>query len=205
VGEGAGTATLSVVRGGVTSGTTRVEYSASDGSAAGSLLFEAGETVKSFSVPIADNTLDGPDRTVTLALKATDALTTIGGTSALTIADDDPAPDTTAPTVTISAPKSVKLAAFLKGVKVTVTPNEAAALEITLEGTLTNARISAYNVALAKKTLASAAGGRSVTLKPAKKVVGKPRKAVKVRVRVLATDAAGNRSTITRTISVKPR
>jgi hypothetical protein len=203
VSESAGTATLSVVRGGTTTSTTRVEITAGDVTTA--LLFEPGETSRSVSVPVANDTLDAPDRTIALSLRATDALTSVGPNATLTIADDDPARDTTAPTLKLSAPSTVKLAAFLKGLKVTVTPNEAAALEVTLEGTVNNARISAYNTTLAKKTLASAAGARSVTLKPAKKLVGKPRKAVKVRVRVVATDAAGNRTTATRTVSVKPR
>ena len=118
--------------------------------------------------------------------------------------DDDAAPDTTAPTVTLTAPHTLTLAAFRRGVKVTVRPNEAARLEVALEGTISSARISACNVALAKRTLGLAAGSRSVTLKPSRRVAGTPRKrSVKVRVRVVASDAAGNRRTVTRTITVR--
>ncbi|WP_028067548.1 DUF4394 domain-containing protein [Solirubrobacter soli] len=203
VSEGAGTATISVVRGGTTTGTTLVNYTAGD--VTGPLLFEPGETVKSFSVPIANDTLDAPDRTITLSLRPADALTTAGANATLTVADDDPARDTTAPAITLTAPKTVKLAEFLKGLKVKVTAGEPVSLDVTLEGTVNSARISAYNVALAKQSLVGVTGARSITLKPAKKVVGKPRKTVKVRVRVVAADAAGNRTTTTRTVSVKPR
>ena len=61
-----------------------------------------------------------------------------------------------------------------------------------------------YNLALAQKTLALGAGSRSVTLKAPRRLVGSPRRSFKVQVRVVATDAAGNRSTATRTVTVKP-
>ena len=106
--------------------------------------------------------------------------------------------------MTLTAPRTLTLAAFRRGVRVTIRPSEAARLEVALEGTITNARISAFNAALAKRTLGLAAGRRSVTLKPSRRVVGTPSKrSVKVRVRVVATDAAGNRRTATRTITVR--
>ena len=50
---------------------------------------------------------------------------------------------------------------------------------------------AAFNLTLASRTLALGAGVRSVRLKPSRKLVGKPRKAFKLRVRLVASDAAG--------------
>ena len=52
------------------------------------------------------------------------------------------------------------------------------------------------------RTLSLAAGARSVTLKPSSKLVGKPKKAFKVLVRTVLTDAARNRRTVDRTIKI---
>lgn len=205
VGEAAGGVTVTVNRTGPVNRTTSVAYAASDGSAAGTLLFEPGQTSRTFSVPVANDALDGPDRAVALTLRAADAITAVGPSATLTITDDDAAPDRTAPTLSLTAPRSVTLAAFRRGVRVTATPSEAAQLEFTLEGTVKSARLSANNVALAKRTLRTGTGARSVTLKPSRRVVGTPRKSVKVRVRVVATDAAGNRRTASRTITVRRR
>lgn len=199
VGEAGGAATITVNRSGATNRTSTVSYSAGDTS--GVLTFAPGETSKTFSVPVANDAVDAPDRVITLRLSG-DALTSVGATSALTIVDDEAAPDRTAPGVSVTAARSVKLAAFLRGLKVTLRPNEAARLEVTLVGTLKGGR--AFNLALAAKTLALGGGTRSTTLKAPKKLVGSPRKSFKVQVRVVATDAAGNRSTATRTVTVKP-
>jgi hypothetical protein len=117
------------------------------------------------------------------------------------------APDVTAPNATLTASRSISLAALLKsGIKVTIAPNEPARLELALLGTVTRANLRAsFNLTLASRTLTLGGGARSVRLKPSRKLVGKPRKAFKVRVRVVASDAAGNRRTLTKTITVKPR
>jgi hypothetical protein len=89
-------------------------------------------------------------------------------------------------------------------VKATITVTETANLEVTLEGTPKSAVLSAaYGLTLASKSVKNVKGTKSVTLKPSKKLVGKPRRAFKVRIKVVATDAAGNRSTATRTLTVK--
>ena len=88
-GEAGGSATISVTRGGSLTRTTRATYAAADGSASGTLVFAPGETTKTFSVPIANDAADNPDRAVTLTLTAGDALTTAGGPATLTVIDDD--------------------------------------------------------------------------------------------------------------------
>jgi hypothetical protein len=200
--ENAGAATISLTRGGSLNGTAAVDYTA--GEASGRVTFASGETSKTFSVPVTDDKLDNTDRRVTLTLRAADALVSAGAAATLTIADDDPAPDTKAPKATIKAPPSTTRSSLTsKGVKATITVNEAAKLEVSLEGTPKTAVLSAaYGLTLASKTV-NATGKKSVTLKPTRKLVGRPRRAFKVRIKVVATDAAGNRSTTTRTLTVK--
>jgi Domain of unknown function (DUF4394) len=118
-----------------------------------------------------------------------------------------PAADVTAPTATVSATRAISLAALLKtGLKVRLTPTEPARLELSLLGTVTRAKLrAALNLTLASRTLGLAAGARTVRLKPSRKLIGSPRKAFKIRVRVVASDAAGNRRTIEKAVTVKPR
>src|SRR3954469_15564098 len=91
VGESGGSATITVVRGGATNIAASVNYSTSNGSAlagsdytvtTGTLNFAAGQTVKTFNVPILGDTTDEPNETVNLALSS-------GATSQLSIVDDD--------------------------------------------------------------------------------------------------------------------
>ena len=56
---------------------------------------------------------------------------------------------------------------------------------------------------LATASLPIGTGARSVKLKPARKLLGKPRKSFRVKVRVTATDAAGKRAVASRTVKVK--
>jgi hypothetical protein len=118
------------------------------------------------------------------------------------------APDTAPPTIALAGVKAkMSFDAFLKGVAVKVTPSEAASLSGELLGAAGKAktgRLAAFTRVLAKGSLPLAAGQRKLKLKPKKKKVGRPAKAFKVRLRITATDAAGNAGTATRTIKVKP-
>jgi Domain of unknown function (DUF4394)/Calx-beta domain len=202
--ENGGAATISLTRGGSVFTTAAVDYTAGD--ASGRVTFAPGETSKTVSVPVTDDKTDNPDRKIVLSLRSVDALVVaVNSGTTLTITDDDPAPDTKAPKATIKAPPSTTLASLTsKGVKAKITVSEAAKLDVSLEGTPKTAVLSAaYGLTLATKTVSNAKGTKSVTLKPSRKLVGKPRRAFKVRVKVVATDAAGNRSTATRTLTVK--
>ena len=112
-------------------------------------------------------------------------------------------PPAGAPKLTIGQLKTkIKLAAFLKGVGFTVTPNHAAALQISLIGAAARVTIArAFNLTLASKRFSLSAGKRTVSLKPSKTLVGRPRSAT-VQLVIVAIDAAGARSTTTRTIHV---
>jgi Domain of unknown function (DUF4394) len=115
--------------------------------------------------------------------------------------------DFTAPTAAVTATRAISLAALLKsGLKVRVAPNEPARLELSLLGTATRANLrAAVNLTLVSRTLRIAAGARTVRLTPSRRLVGSPRTAFKIRVRIVASDAAGNRRTIDKTVTVKPR
>jgi uncharacterized protein DUF4394/Calx-beta domain-containing protein len=198
--ENGGPVTVGVTRSGSTASTARVTYAASDGSAVGTLTFGPGETSKTITVPVTDDAYDLPDRTVQLSLSASDALVKLGAqaTATLTITDDDdprttPGSDTVEPRTVVTAPRSISLNELTRrGVKVTARPNEAARLKFTLERS---------GSVVASKSLGLAAGRRSVTLKPSQRQLA-ARRSLSLRLKVVATDAAGNRSTVTRTINV---
>lgn len=120
-----------------------------------------------------------------------------------------PAPaDTAAPKLSLAVRRSVTRASLLKGLKVTVTPNEAVRLEVTVNGRVTRAStaravLGKYNLQLAGTALPLATGPRTVTLKPKAALVPALRRSQKVQVRVAATDAAGNASLATKTITVR--
>src|SRR6185295_12005552 len=116
--EGGGIATIRVKRtavpggGPLASGVT-VDYATADGSAtagvdytaaAGRLTFAAGETLKTFTVPIIDDTLGEGDETVVLRLLAPAGGGVLGSqsTAVLTIVDDDPYVAFGAPSYTVA-------------------------------------------------------------------------------------------------------
>ncbi|MCA3748338.1 MAG: CSLREA domain-containing protein [Rubrobacter sp.] len=110
VDEGAGTATITVVRQDGADGEVTVDYATSDGTASsgsdytqtsGTLTFAHGDGSKTFAVPINDDTADEPEETVNLTLSNPQGGATLGtqSTATLTITDNDEAPsDTTPPT-----------------------------------------------------------------------------------------------------------
>ncbi|HEX8151439.1 MAG TPA: Calx-beta domain-containing protein [Pyrinomonadaceae bacterium] len=104
VGEGAGSATITVTRTGGTNAVT-VSYATSTGGtaaagsdytaiAAATLTFAEGETSKTFDVSVSDDTLDEPDETVNLTLSSPGGGATLGSqsTATLTITDNDAQP-----------------------------------------------------------------------------------------------------------------
>jgi hypothetical protein len=112
--------------------------------------------------------------------------------------------DTKAPTFTTKKlPKKLKLKQLVAGFSFTVTPSEASSFDATLAGaarTVTLAR--SYNVTLAHKKLGVATGTRRITLKANKKLLGLSRK-FSVRLTLVATDRAGNKRTLRRTLKVR--
>jgi uncharacterized delta-60 repeat protein len=103
VAENAGSVTVTVTRTGGSAGSTAVTCAASGGSAtagtdffptSGVLTFADGETTKTFTVPIIDDTLDENDEVFSIALSNVTGSASIGTPSSVlvTIVDDDPPP-----------------------------------------------------------------------------------------------------------------
>lgn len=115
-----------------------------------------------------------------------------------------PAPDTEAPGVQVAVAETVKRKVLLKGLKVTVTPDEASALDVEERASAKGATLAAanYNLTLARATKPLGAGARTLILKASRRLVGRKRR-FSVRILVTATDAAGNRTTVTRTVKVR--
>ncbi|QJD85752.1 FG-GAP-like repeat-containing protein [Cohnella herbarum] len=110
--EGDGSVTFAVYRDGGSYGTATVDYATADGTATagsdyeasnGTLAFGPGETLRTISVPILDDSVHETDETFTLSLSNPSEGAAIGtpASAAATIVDDDPSaplPDTEAPT-----------------------------------------------------------------------------------------------------------
>jgi len=130
---------------------------------------------------------------------ATDGCPAVAGT-----ANGCVAPDTTAATITIGRTSSrTTRKKFFNGITSRISAGEPVSLEIALLGKARSAGLAkATDVVLAEKNYKLSAAARSVRLKPKRSLVG-GRKTFTVRLRVIATDAAGNRSTKTKTIRVR--
>jgi hypothetical protein len=118
---------------------------------------------------------------------------------------EDPQPDTKAPQVQVEgAKRKIELRKLLRGLELTLTPDEAAAYEVTLVGSARSVELASKrgDVILAEKTLARAEGERELILKPKRKLLRETPNRFKVELRVEATDGAGNSDTVRKTIKV---
>ena len=136
---------------------------------------------------------------------------TVGSPATVRIVDDDAAPvvtDRTPPSVTLSGfPSKTTFAKLVKGVRVTVSAGEAATFDATLEARALRAQIAAaapFNLTLAHANVGRLSTKATLRLRPKRRLLGSPRR-LTVRVRLTATDAAGNHTEKTRTIAVRRR
>ena len=116
IAESAGSATITVTRVGGAEGAVGVSYSAGPGGTAtggadytlssGSLEFAEGQTSRTFSIPIVDDSADEPSETVALSLSAPSGGAVLASPSSgsLSITDNDAPVDTAAPSSSITAP-----------------------------------------------------------------------------------------------------
>ena len=114
-----------------------------------------------------------------------------------------PAPDTTAPTAAVTGvPKRIRTKALLRGLKVKVATDEPSAVQVQLLGSTSTARLArSYNLTLGQSSLPLGPGLRELKVKPNRRLVKRSRRFT-ARVQVTVTDAAGNRSTVTRAVRV---
>ena len=114
-----------------------------------------------------------------------------------------PQPDRVPPTLIVDRiPGRLVYDAFLDGFTLRVRTSEPSALKIDVSIRVRRRSSSrARYVVVAKKDIAAADGSRLVRLKPRHKLLGKRHRFV-TRVRVHATDLAGNRTTATKLVRV---
>ena len=113
-------------------------------------------------------------------------------------------PDETAATLTIArVARTLTRRSFLRGVTGRITPNEPVSMEVALLARARSAGLARPgDVVLAERNFAMSANRRSFRLRPNRRLVGRKRR-LTVRLRIVATDAARNRRTVTRTIRVR--
>ena len=112
--------------------------------------------------------------------------------------------DRRAPKITLrKTAKKLTFKRFFKGVRSRIRVSEAASLDVTLLATINSASAAkAGDLVLAEKHLKRSRKTRTVKLKPKRSLFGRTFLPITVRLRVSATDAAGNRRTVTRKIKV---
>ena len=114
-------------------------------------------------------------------------------------------PDTKAPVISVAglSRKPVRVKALLRGLRPKLSADEPARFDVQLLGSARRVSLArAYDLTLAKAALPVGTGARAVKLKPKRRTIGRARR-FSVRLIVTATDASGNRSTVTRTLKVK--
>ena len=231
VAEGTGgttNATFAVTLSAPSGKTVTVDADTADGSATAPddysaahvvLSFAPGETTKDVNVPIVADNASEPDESFRVALgsEANADVTRRQATGKIHNDDAPPAPsapqqqqqprDDLAPGLTLGAlPGTVSRAALLhNGLKLDVTLNEPVSLDVQLLARprfLHGARSG--DVVLARTKLALGSGKRTVKLKVLRKLRrGFTRHPAQLRVSVLATDAAGNRTRVLKTVTVR--
>jgi hypothetical protein len=206
-------------------GPTKLELFAADGSSLGSFPVPAG-TTPSESFSFLGVVFDAGER-VALARITTGAAApggndvTQGGAADIVVMDDfifgepqavpppppvtPPAADTQRPTVTLrGAPRSIRLRGLLRnGLRLRLTPNEAASFRVSLLGSVRNVRIARNELALASRTLGRATGERTLRLRPKRRLLKNAPRRFRVQLVVQATDASSNTQTVRRTIRVR--
>jgi hypothetical protein len=200
-------------------GPTKVELLDADGSSLGTFPVPAtagDESLSFLGIALDPNVRAASARITTGSAALGNPDITQGGSADVVAMDDfiygepqpvpakqaDP-PDTAGPQVTISGvAKKVGLDALRKGLKVGVKTDEPAAIDARLTAKARNvelARRASATVLLAEKSLGLGSGDRQLKLKPARAALrGADR--VRAQLRIVAADASGNRTTVTRTV-----
>ena len=229
VGEADGVVTITARRsGGSLGGPVTVRYATSNGTATagsdyavtgGTLTFGAGEAAKSFTVHLTSDTTHEGDETFQITLSNAGGGANLGSPAGatVTISDDDAGPatgppptipavsDKSAPKLTLAA-KKLQRALKRKRFALSARCNERCKLAV-----VAKIRIANKKVVLGRAKVTAPSNKKvKLKLKLSKKARAKLRKAMKrgkakVVLSVTATDAAGNRTTGSRRVTVKRR
>ena len=115
-----------------------------------------------------------------------------------------PPADTKPPGVAVTLPKKVTRKLLVKGLRVTVTPDEASAVSVEERAAAARVHLAgrSYNLTLAQASAPLGSGARTFTLKAPRKLLGKAKR-FGVRFVITAVDAAGNRTVVTRTRTIR--
>jgi hypothetical protein len=228
VGEADGVVTITARRsGGSLGGPVTVHYATSNGTATagseyaaanGTLTFAPGEAAKSFTVHVTSDPAHEPNETFQVTLSNAGGGASLGSPAGatVTIADDDAAPagsgtppaipaaaDRTAPKLTLAA-KRTQRALKAKRLVLSARCNEPCRLLA-----VAKVRIGKKKVVLGRAKVTAASGHKvKIKVKLSRKALARLRKAMKhgkakVILSVRAVDAAGNRTTASRRVTVK--
>lgn len=193
-----------------------IEYLAPDGTSLGTFPVPATAGAATFSfLGVSFNAGERIERVRvtngTAAIAAGTNDVTQGGTADVVVNDDfifgEPQqldPDTTAPSVTISrVPRRTTLRSLRRGVRVTLNADERAAFDVALLASPRRVQIARFELALGRRSLPLGTGARSLRIRPSRRLLRSTARRFTVRLQVVATDAAGNRRTVNRSIRVR--
>jgi parallel beta-helix repeat protein len=205
---------------------TSVDFATTDGTAvAGSdytatqtrVTFAPGETSKAVPVRVTGDSVHEPEETFGARLSAPADAVVADGEGVATVVDDDPAPvppaqqpeqrDSSAPGFTLDGvPRRLSRADLLHdGLALILDPDEAVSFDAQLTARprmLRGARSG--DVVIARKKLPLAAGKRTTKLRVLRKLRRRfSHQRVELRLTILAVDAAGNRTRVTRPVVVR--
>ena len=123
----------------------------------------------------------------------------------MTCVDDPAPPDLTAPALAVSAPRSIKRQRLVtRGVTVRAESNEPSALVFELVGSARGVRLARVgDIVLGERKASLGTGRRTARLKISRRFRRLVRRRAALRIRVTATDAAGNRTTGVRRLRVR--
>jgi Ca2+-binding RTX toxin-like protein len=115
-------------------------------------------------------------------------------------------PDVRKPAVRISGlPARPRYRHVRRGLRPRISADERAAFVVELLGAATRAHISAakpFNLTLVRRTIGMTSQPRRISLRPKRSLLG-PRRKLRVRIRVTATDAAGNVRVVRKTLKAR--
>jgi hypothetical protein len=117
-----------------------------------------------------------------------------------------PAPDARKPRVRMdSLPARPRYRHVRRGLRPRLSADEPVAYVVELLGAATRAHISSvkpFNLTLVRRTIKLTSKPRRISLRPKRSLLG-PRRKLRVRIRVTATDAAGNVRILKKTITAR--